>query len=261
MIHAFRRGRRSAVLRAGVLLGIAAAGFLAVAPTAGHAAPLPAADEEGITIAVPVLAGAKPGGSGGGTSTPATPAVPRTPIAVGTAATITQTPVSPNDSDAALGADVFELGGSLYVSGLTGAVSSSVGPGGGDVQLSITVKNASNETFDATGKFWLDNTFGLPVAEVSGVSIKGLAPGETRTIDVTMHGPGQWAVFGGHATITPPKSLGGTQMEPITRDTTVWLTPWFATLIVGVPAVLVAGWYLFGQRLQFAEAPVAVAAA
>ncbi len=250
--------RRSPLARAVVLLWIAGAALLSIVPAAAHAVPLAAADE-GVTISVPVLEGAKPTGSGSGT--PATPTVPTTPIAVGTAATITQTPVGSAAADSALGADVFNLAGTLYVSGLSGAVSGSAGPGGGDVTLSITVKNASSETLDATSKFWLDNAFGLPVAEVSGVAIRALKPGETRTIDVTMQGPGQWALYDGHATITPPKAVSGTQLEPITRDTTVWLTPWFAVLVVGIPGTLVAGWYLFGQRLRFAEAPVAVATA
>jgi hypothetical protein len=169
---------------------------------------------------------------------------------------------SPAEADDALGEDLVDLGGVLYISGLTSSVSPTLDPGNGSVSLSFTVRNVADSAFDSTARFWIDNAFGVPVAEVTNLRIQNLEPGETRIVTATMRGIGQWTVLGGHVTLIPPDEVDGTELSPLTRDTTLALAPLFVLLLVAGGAALTAlvglAW-LFLRRAGFAG-PFALAA-
>lgn len=128
-----------------------------------------------------------------------------------------------------------DLGGVLYLSGLTSDYVWSMNPARSVVMLHITLRNVSKSTFNSTARFWIDSTLGNTVSELKSVRIDRLRMNETRVVTVRMKGLGQWTVLQAHATITPPKSVDGISLAPITRDTYVF-----------VPPLLVGGIGLFG---------------
>ena len=48
------------------------------------------------------------------------------------------------------------------------------------------------------------------------------------SLDATMIHLAQWPVLFAHVTITPPASIEGTDLSPLTRDAFVWIWPFFA---------------------------------
>jgi hypothetical protein len=127
----------------------------------------------------------------------------------------------------------FDLGGVVYVSGLTSEYSPSANPFGGELQLHFTVRNVSSATFSSTARFWVDGPFGLMLGESDDVAISDLKPSEIRLVSATVHGVGQWTFVNAHATYTPPKNVAGVELTSVTRDSFVFFLPWML-LAIGV---------------------------
>ncbi|MBN9177879.1 MAG: hypothetical protein J0I43_10985 [Microbacterium sp.] len=136
------------------------------------------------------------------------------------------------------GAKPGEVGtaGGVYVSGVNSTAALTPDPLDGLVTVWITVRNASTAPVDATADFWMESLlFGIPLDRVEGVAIAGLQPGESRVVPAQLHGAGQWTLVNAHATVTPPETVDGVALTPLTRDATVFLFPW---LLAGLAALI-----------------------
>jgi hypothetical protein len=211
-------------------------------------------DEDGIGLSVTVPGSSTvPGAVVPGTVTPVTGST-RGPSSTGTTPSDdTVDPVA--DTTPALEDDEVDLGGVLYISGLSSAYEWSVNPLDGRSETSFTVRNVSDTTFSSTARFWLDSPFGTTVSEVKGVKITDLKPGESRVVDATLGGIGQWTFVTAHATLTPPKSVEGVELDSITRDQFVVIPPWGVLSLVGLGGIGFAGYAL----VQFVRRPYAPA--
>lgn len=143
---------------------------------------------------------------------------------------------------AALGTDPVDVGGVLFAGGVTATTQPSPSPRGGTAVLAMTVKNVSSTTFDSSMDFWLTSPLGDTIARLDQISVAGLAPGETRTVKATMTNVGQWPAMMAHVTLTPPAAVENSELAPVTRDTIVWMWPFFALMMLGL---LVAGYLLW----------------
>lgn len=202
-----RRHLRSA------LLGLAIVAALAGMPAGAATADVP---DDGITIDVEVL---------GPSATPV-PSPSSTRNSTGSGSTTPQ-PQATEKTDEGLGDDAIDLGGVLYVGGLRASVAPSVGAQGGDAQLSITMRNTSDELADFRLHFWVQNGFGATIGEVTDVQARDVKPGETRTVRVTVTTVGQWTLLTAHAKVTPPKELNGVALTSVTRDASLVVPPYF----------------------------------
>ena len=156
---------------------------------------------------------------------------------------------TPAAAAAALGEDPFDLGGVFYLSGLTGSAVPVLGPEGGDITLAFTVKNVTSWPVSADLRFWLENAIGVQTAQSDEIHVDELGPGATKTIRATLADAGQWGAFNAHVTFTPPESVRGTVLSPVTRDTLVMMPPYFLLLMLGITVVLfLAARYLFVRR-------------
>ncbi|WP_104178543.1 hypothetical protein [Cryobacterium sp. Y50] len=172
-------------------------------------------------------------------TTPATSVIPSvtsisSPL-VGVSEVVANTPAEAAD---ALGEDPFDLGGVFYLSGLVGSAASAVGPEGGDITLAFTAKNVTSWPLRADLRFWLENSVGMDVAHPLDSRVIDLEPGQTKTVSVTLPDIGQWGVLNAHMTFTPPETVNGAVLTPVTRDTLVILPPYFVMLVVGLIGVL-----------------------
>jgi len=172
------------------------------------------------------------GSDSGAVPTPA-PATSASPSA--TSASPSATP-KPGKSD---------LGGILYLSGLNSNYVWSFNPAECVVVLQITLRNVSKSTFDSTARLWIDTSLGNNVSELKGVRINDLRPNETRVVAGTKTGLGQWTVLQAHATITPPKTVDGVALAPITRDAYVFVPP----LLAGGIGAFGVGLFFLGKFL------------
>lgn len=231
-LHATRR-----ILVGATLMALTFALLLCAPPSAGAAD-----DPRGVDITVDVVETTP-------TSPPVTP--PRTTTSRG-GSVVQETLTDPADVDAALGDEPFNLGGVLYLSGLTSSVAPSFTPGNGTVTLKLTVRNASSTTIDSKARFWLENAANVRVGQVNGVQVRDLEPGETRRISVTLRDLGQWTLLHGYVTFTPPKVVEGTPLSPITRDTMVALPPLFGISVGGGAAALAGAVWWLPRRLRLA---------
>lgn len=136
-------------------------------------------------------------------------------------------------------ADDFDLGGIVFISGVSQQYGWSINPLDGESHASFTVRNVSSETFDSTADFTIVGPFNNVISEVRGIQITALKPGETRVVDATLTGLGQWTFYTTYATFIPPATVDGTQLSPITRDAFMFVLPWFLLVV----AILVAGGY------------------
>jgi hypothetical protein len=148
--------------------------------------------------------------------------------------------------------DEVDLGGILFVSGLTSVYGWSANPLDGAAQSSLTVRNVSKSTFTSSVRFWADGPVGNRLSEVKDVMIDDLKPGESRTVDASLGGIGQSTFVQVHATLTPPKVVDGVELDPLTRDQFVVVPPWGLASLGGVGAVGFAGYSL----LRFVRRPM-----
>ena len=88
----------------------------------------------------------------------------------------------------------------------------------------------------------MDHVFGGRVDSADDVAIAALQPGETRVVTAQLHHAGQWTVLDAHVTFTPPESVDGVQLTPVTRDATIFVFPW---LIVAAVCLAAIGYLLF----------------
>ena len=178
-----------------------------------------------------------------------------------TPARVAQAPVTgPAAVAAALGSEAVALGGVLTVSGLTVRAVPALTPDGGDVILDFTIRNVSAAPITSSLNFWIDNAVGLPIAQVDDVAVADLAAGETRTATATLSDVGQWTVFNGHVTLTPPATVGGNDLTPVSRDAFIIVPPFFLLLVVALAAGLsLAVRFVLRARRAIRAVPVAAA--
>ena len=134
--------------------------------------------------------------------------------------------------------DQVGLGGVVFISGLTSTNNPSINPLEGRITVRFTVRNVSDESLDATAKFWITNVVDAQLSERT-VKVAALAAGESRVVETSLGGVGQWTVLTTHMTFTPPKEVDGTTLVPVTRDAMVFVEPWF----VASALLLAAGAY------------------
>lgn len=130
------------------------------------------------------------------------------------------------------GADEVSADGMLFIGGLESSSSLSLNPGEAVVNLSFTVRNASQSTIDATADFWVSSVFGNEVDAAHDIDIAGLLPGETRAVSTQLHKAGQWTLLTAHVTLTPPETVDGVELTPVTRDALVVVFPWFLAVLL-----------------------------
>ncbi|MFB2598271.1 hypothetical protein ACEXQE_10795 [Herbiconiux sp. P17] len=222
--------RASRILAAG-LGAVALAGVVAVGFGTGSVAY--AADDvppTGVNLQVTVV----PGTGSGGTTPPAPTSTPnRTTSTTESGSTVVSGPVSAP----ALEDDEYSIGGILYVSGLSTEYQPSIDPLAGDLRTHFTVRNVSSSIIDSTVRFWVTGPFGNELGAVDGVAVNGLKPNEKVVVDATLTGVGQWTFATAHYTLTPPATVDGVALEPMTRDAFVFLPPWFLLALAAAAGV------------------------
>ncbi|SDZ13561.1 hypothetical protein [Herbiconiux ginsengi] len=221
--------RPSRILAAG-LGAFALVGLVAVGLGTGSSAY--AADDvppTGVNLQVTVV----PGSGGTSSPSPAANTPNRTTTTTEGGSTVTSGPVSAP----ALGDDEYSIGGILYVSGLNTEYRPSIDPLGGELSAQFTVRNVSSSIIDSTARFWVTGPFGNELGSVDGVAVNGLKPNEKVVVQSTLTGVGQWTFATAHYTLTPPATVDGVALEPMTRDTFVFLPPWFLLALAAVAGV------------------------
>ena len=204
-------------------------------------------DEDGIGLSVTI----SPSPTDGST-TPGSPAgtdTPRDPVSTAPATGVD--PVAPATGTPTPEKGEVDLGGILFVSGVTSTYDWSVNPLDGAAETSITVRNVSKSTFSSTVRFWADGPVGNRLSEVTGVKITALKPGESRTVDARLGGIGQSTFVQVHATVKPPKVVDGVELDSITRDQFVVIPPWGILSLGGLGALGFAAYSL----VQFTRRP------
>ena len=229
-------------MRSSTTVALGAALLASIAASVFASAPIAIADD-GIDITVTVSPaptvsgppGTNAGGSGSGSTGSSGGRGGSGSGSSGGSSTVVTGP-NAEPTGAVLPADGFDLGGILYLSGLTASTTLSPNPLGGSTHSYFTVRNVSDTTITASAAFWLDGPFGNQLSEVTGIDIVDLKPDESRIVDATLTGVGQWTFATAHATLTPPKVVEGTELSPITRDSFVVVAPWLLGAAAGVAA-------------------------
>lgn len=135
------------------------------------------------------------------------------------------------------------IAGMVYVSGVNSSVALSPDPAEADVTLWLSVRNASSSVIDLTADFWMESVlFGTALDSASAVPVTGLQPGETRLISTRLHGAGQWGLVNTHVKITPPATVEGTALTPVTRDALVVVFPWLSILLAATLVIALLAW-------------------
>lgn len=206
--------------------------LLAIALLGGASVSAASADDGdgiGITVTVSPAPTPSPSGSqGGGTKTGGS----NTVVTGGDTPAPSSTP-EPNESD---------LGGIVFVSGVSSEGSWRIDPLATEATVTFTVRNASNSKFNSTARFWIDGPIGNRLGAAQTVYILNLKPDETRVVEATITGLGQWTFLHANVTFTPPKKVDGVELEPVTRDQYFVVFPW----VVGIVGILAAAAYLIG---------------
>lgn len=227
-------------LSTSLLLGsVGAVAALGFGTSAAFAAAV--GDDDGIGLTVTVTPGPTPSATATAKPNPVSSSAPARTDAVAPPA---DTPV-PEDGE-------VDLGGVLYVSGLSSVYDWSINPLDGAAATSFTVRNVSKSTFDSTVRFWADGPIGNRLSEVADVTVADLKPGESRTLEASLGGIGQSTFVQVHATLTPPKVVDGVELDSITRDQSVVIPPWGVAALGGIGAVGFAGYSL----VQFIRRPI-----
>lgn len=242
--------RRRAVGLTPLLLGVVFSGSLLVAAS-GLAATASADDSIGLSVDVlsttpspsaTKSSTSKPSSSSTSSSSSSTPE----PTVAGTEAT-----GAPTDGPST---GEVELGGLLYVSGLTWHYTPSLNPAAGALDLRFSVRNAFDKPVDASAQFWVTGVFGQVVGSPATVGVLSLQPGETRTVSATITGMAQWTVVTARMVFTPPPRLGGQSLSPVHRDEVVWFLPWFVILLATLGGAGFVGWRWWRGRRGSLEA-------
>lgn len=233
--------RRTAVVAAAVTVaGLAVAG--ATTPQPAHAD----GSSDGTKVVVTVI---ESSASPTGTPTPTATATSTATTTSGPSSSATASgPGQPSATPTGSGTPPGDLGGLLYVSGLTWVYHPSVDPFGGALELRFAVRNVSTVTVDASARFWISalagGTVGLPV----DVPVTGLKADETRTVSATIDGIGPWGLVLAHLLFTPPERLGDTTLVPVTREALAWFAAWPFLGGIGIGGGVLAWWLLIVRR-------------
>ncbi|GAA3883898.1 hypothetical protein GCM10022381_27610 [Leifsonia kafniensis] len=188
---------------------------------------------------------------GGAGSASGSASAQRTTTTVDAAKTTTPVVATPTSSQ-------VSLGGKLFLDGVESAYRPSVNPFDGTVSIGFTVKNVSNETVDASARFWATGPFGNDLGSVDAVPVTQLAPGESRIVSAELPGVGQWVLINAGYTFTPPATIDGVAVAPISRTAPLFIFPWALTVValLGVSAVVAVRFLLTRERVGLA--PVSV---
>ena len=135
-----------------------------------------------------------------------------------------------------------EMGGLLYVSGLSWSYTPSLNPAAGALELHFSVRNSFDKPVDASAQFWVTGVFGQVVGQPATVGVFSLQPGETRTVSTTISGMAQWTVVTARMIFTPPPRLGSQSLSPVHREEVVWFLPWFVILLAALGGAGFVGW-------------------
>ena len=129
--------------------------------------------------------------------------------------------------------DEVDVGGILFLGGLSSGYGWSINPFAGEAVTSFTVRNVSDTVLDSSVRFSANGPFGNRLSEVT-VAVDDLRPHESREVQATLTGLGQWTFIETRATLTPPKTVEGTKLEPVSRSQFIVVPPW---LLLGGGAV------------------------
>ncbi len=180
-----------------------------------------------------------------------------TPSRSASSAPVTVTTPAPSPTpDGELTTLPFEdLGGVLYVSGLSTRYVPSFDPSAGDLVVHFTVRNVSDTTVDSYATFGLENLWGQPLSEVGPVMILRLEPQETRVVRATLSNPGQWALENASFTITPTSLVDGERVPSMTRESFVFFVPWLVVVVLSflLAAIAVIRWVRYRQAVPVEE--------
>ncbi len=170
-----------------------------------------------------------------GNDSPGTSNTPAQNQGTNNTSTPLKTPVAtepPAPAAAPATSDEASLGGVLYVSGIrTKSYTPSLNPLDGKLDLEFTVRNVSQETVTGNSHFWVQGPFGHPLSDVNGVTVQDIGPGESRVVNQTLSGVGQWVIVNTHITFTPPDSVENIAVAPVTRDSFAFIFPWVLLVI------------------------------
>ncbi|KTR96730.1 hypothetical protein NS220_00760 [Microbacterium testaceum] len=151
------------------------------------------------------------------------------------------------------------IAGMVYVGGLNASATPELDPAGGVVEVWFSVRNAASTPIDATADFWMDTgIFPQRLDAVDDVAIAGLQPGETRVVSARLRHGGQWTLLSTHVTLTPPESVDGVALTPVTRDALALLFPWVITGLVVLAGLAVLVVQIVRRTVR-GTAPAAVA--
>lgn len=202
----------------------------------------PAVITMGVRVkAAPVTTPPAISGPAGTVSYPGASTGSQTPV------TVTQEPTSDDLGSGALDLGVFA------VSALRATAVPTFDLQGGTVSLSMIVRNTSPEAFDATIAFRLDSLLGGAVAQVEGIGVPHIQPGESRLIAATFEPVGNWTLYRGYATFTPPEVVDNTALSPVSRQADVVVPPPAALPVLALLILVTLGilvWMLVTGRLQ-----------
>jgi hypothetical protein len=185
------------------------------------------------TVTQPVNTGGTSGSSSGG-------------------ATVVQTPVT-GDGDIDSEPGTLNLG-IFSISALHAVAEPSLSLTGGAVNLSFTVLNNSASAFNADARFWLTSLFGQPIGAIDGIPVADLQPNEARRVTARFENVGNWVLYRGYVTFTPPEVVDNTELVPITREATVFVPPPAALPVIGIAALAalaIVVWLAVTGRLWF----------
>lgn len=145
------------------------------------------------------------------------------------------------------------MGGVLFVSGVRTRYHRSWNPFGGSLHVELTVRNATAQVLDASAGLGAATLVGVDLGSADSIAVRGLKPGEVRTVGADVRGIGQWGVLRAHVTVTPPATLGGVTLQPLTRDRWLVVPPWYlvGVVVLGAVALVVLRRY----RLVLAPRP------
>jgi hypothetical protein len=253
---------------AGLALVAVAAGLLFAAPQGARAAE----DRGNLSVSVtdestpnpapsgedPSTGGAGSGdGSGGSSSGGSTGSGSGSGSGSGGAPVSGSVPGTPITEPVISSADEVSVDGMLYVGGLNASATPNPNPADGTVDMWFTVRNASSSSIDARAKFWLTGPFfDYQLDVLDEVAVGALQAGETRVVSATLHHGGQWAFLTAHVTLTPPDSVDGVALAPVTREAGVLLFPWLIAVLLVLAAL---GFVIL--RVVRSAAPLRVSAA
>jgi len=178
----------------------------------------------------------------------ATPTATGSPTATGGATSTASSTSEPTPTATGGPGPRNDLGGLLYVSGLSWVYHPSINPFGGALELRFSVRNVYTKAVDASARFWVTQLFGGTVGQSVDVAVTGLKPGESRTVSAVIDGVALWGLVVGHLTFTPPPTLGGTALAPVNRDVLAWFLSWPFLGGVGGAGGIFLWWLLVVRR-------------